>query len=88
MGASRPGVTSTLIGARTMDQLNQNLKSLSVKLSADDIASLDQLSEPVLSFPIPFILNRAGHMAQAGANVNGVSSFAPPLLPQSIKEVY
>jgi aryl-alcohol dehydrogenase-like predicted oxidoreductase len=85
---SRPGVTSTLIGARTMDQLDQNLKSLSVDLSNDDIASLNQLSEPVLSFPMQFILNRAGHMAQAGANVNGVPSFAPPLLPQSIQEVY
>ncbi|KIO76604.1 aldo/keto reductase [Pedobacter lusitanus] len=85
---SRPGVTSTLIGARTMDQLNQNLNALAVQLTADEIASLDKLSEPVLGFPIPFLRNRAAHMGQAGANVNGITSFAPPLLPQNISEIY
>ena len=30
---ARPGVTSTIIGARTMDQLEQNLRSLDVALS-------------------------------------------------------
>ncbi|QNK64057.1 aldo/keto reductase [Pedobacter sp. PAMC26386] len=85
---SKPGVTSTIIGARTMDQLAQNLQSLSVQLTNDEISSLDQLSEPVLSFPMPFLRNRAGHMGQAGANINGIASFAPPLLPKSIQEVY
>lgn len=85
---SRPGVTSSLIGARTMDQLNQNLQSLKVELTKNDIASLDKLSEPALSFPIPFLRERAGHMGQAGANINGISSMVPPLLPKDSKEVY
>ncbi|MBB5638447.1 aryl-alcohol dehydrogenase-like predicted oxidoreductase [Pedobacter cryoconitis] len=85
---SRPGVTSTLIGARTMEQLDQNLSSLSVVLSNDDIASLNELSAPVLNFPIPMILNRASHLAQAGTTVNDVPSLVISLAPQSIKEVY
>lgn len=85
---SRPGVTSTIIGTRTMSQLDQNLQSLTVSLSNDDIASLDQLSKPVLSFPAELIHNRAAHLAQAGTTVNGVTSLKLPLAPQSIQEVY
>lgn len=86
--ASRPGVTSTIIGTRTMNQLDQNLQSLTVSLSNDDIASLDQLSKPVLNFPLALINNRAAHLAQAGTTVNGVTSLKLPLAPQSIQEVY
>ena len=41
---SRPGVSSTIIGARRMDQLDANLAALDVTLSADQIASLDALT--------------------------------------------
>lgn len=85
---NRSGVTSTIIGARTMSQMDQNLQSLAVFLSKDDISSLDQLSKPVLSFPMDFINNRAAHLAQAGTTVNGVTSLKIPLAPQSIQEVY
>ncbi|MFG1398203.1 aldo/keto reductase [Roseixanthobacter pseudopolyaromaticivorans] len=47
----RPGVTSTLIGARRLDQLTENLSALDVSLTADQIARLDAVSEPVLGFP-------------------------------------
>ena len=41
----RPSVTSVILGARTVYQLNENLKAASVKLSADEVATLDaQLS--------------------------------------------
>lgn len=85
---SRPGVTSTIIGARTMDQLDQNLQSLAVLLSNDEITSLDLLSKPVLNFPMDMINNRAAHLAQAGTTVNGVRSSVLPLSPQNIQEVY
>jgi hypothetical protein len=39
--AGRPGVASTIIGARRLDQLEQNLSALDVTLSRDEIASLD-----------------------------------------------
>src|SRR3954470_11672961 len=45
---SRPGVASTIIGARRLEQLEQNLSALDVRLAADDIASLDKLSKPIL----------------------------------------
>ncbi|HSH76514.1 MAG TPA: aldo/keto reductase, partial [Longimicrobiales bacterium] len=51
---SRPGVDSTIIGARTMDQLESNLDALSVDLSPADVEALDAVSEPTLSFPMPF----------------------------------
>jgi aryl-alcohol dehydrogenase-like predicted oxidoreductase len=83
---SRPGVTSTLIGARTLDQLVQNLGALSVSLTQEEIASLDVLSEPTFSFPVSFLRNGVLNLAQAGATVNGVSSEVPNILPKSLEE--
>jgi diketogulonate reductase-like aldo/keto reductase len=48
---SRPGVASTIIGARQMDQLTSNLTALEVTLTAAQIASLEAVSKPALSFP-------------------------------------
>ncbi|HEY9663027.1 MAG TPA: aldo/keto reductase [Allocoleopsis sp.] len=85
---SRPGVTSTLVGARTIEQLVQNLGALSVSLTHEEIASLDVLSEPTFSFPISFLRNGVLNLAQAGTTVNGVSSEVPNILPKSLEETY
>ncbi len=45
------GVTSTIIGARRVSQLVDNLKSLDITLSAEEIAHLDGLTKPALPFP-------------------------------------
>ena len=66
----RPGVASTIIGARRMDQLDQNLAALDVALTADQIARLDKLSKPTLGFPMQF-LNVASMFSQGGTTVNG-----------------
>ncbi|RYE07350.1 MAG: aldo/keto reductase [Hyphomicrobiales bacterium] len=42
----RPSVTSVILGARTVAQLEENLRAASVKLSADEIAALDAASAP------------------------------------------
>ncbi|KAI8323714.1 aldo/keto reductase [Martensiomyces pterosporus] len=42
----RPGVTSILAGARTVDQLKQNLEALEFTLTPEQIARLDKVSEP------------------------------------------
>ena len=42
----QPGVTSPIIGPRTMEQLGDNLKALDVKLTAEDIAAIDKVSIP------------------------------------------
>ena len=49
---NRPGVTSTILGARTVEQLEANLKAADLHLSADETAALDQASEvPVSDYP-------------------------------------
>ena len=42
----RPGVTSTILGARTLDQLEVNLRAAGLHLTADQTAALDVASDP------------------------------------------
>ena len=84
----RPGVTSTLIGARTLRQLDDNLTALDLHLSPAHIAALDHLSEPTLNFPT-HIVRTASHGAHAGATVNGAPSLVVfSTLPDNEKERY
>ena len=78
---ARPAVTSTIIGARTVAQLDQNLAALDVRLSPAHVAALDAVSTPTLGFPMPFLAFTA-MIAQGGTTVNGVSAPAWPLAPQ------
>jgi len=84
---SRPGVASTIIGARRLDQLDQNLAALDIVLAPDEIASLDKLSQPTLNFPATF-LKSAGMFMHAGATVNGEKSIAWLLAPKNDAERY
>ncbi|WP_295670031.1 aldo/keto reductase [uncultured Mucilaginibacter sp.] len=45
------GITSTIIGAKTVDQLNANIKSTTVELSADDIQKIDEVSALPREYP-------------------------------------
>jgi aryl-alcohol dehydrogenase-like predicted oxidoreductase len=83
----RPGVASTIIGARRLDQLVQNLAALDLRLSADQIARLDKLSKPTLGFPMQF-LNVASMFSQGGTTVNGERSTVWPLAPKDDAERY
>lgn len=71
----KPGVTSTIIGARRMSQLEDNLKALDLRLTAAEVSRLDDLTKPTFGFPqsmapmFPAIHN-------GGTSVNGVQ--APP----------
>jgi aryl-alcohol dehydrogenase-like predicted oxidoreductase len=47
----RPAVTSLIIGARTDDQLRDNLGAASLALTADERAALDKVSAPDLVYP-------------------------------------
>jgi aryl-alcohol dehydrogenase-like predicted oxidoreductase len=42
---NRPGVTSTILGARTLEQLEDNLASVEVALSDAEVAALDAASD-------------------------------------------
>jgi aryl-alcohol dehydrogenase-like predicted oxidoreductase len=84
---SRAGVTSTIIGARRLDQLEQNLAALDLTLRDNDIAALNKVSEPSLNFPAPFF-RMIPLFAQGGTTVNGTASVAWPLMPQTDAERY
>jgi aryl-alcohol dehydrogenase-like predicted oxidoreductase len=47
----RKGVTSLIVGARTDEQLADNLKAADLVLTADERASLDKASQPPLIYP-------------------------------------
>ncbi len=42
----QPAVTSTILGARTIDQLDENLKAADMILDADELSALDAASKP------------------------------------------
>ena len=77
----KPGVTSTVIGARTMSHLEGNLKALDLELTADQVALLDAASKPILNFPAEFNEKFSPNFAHAGATVNGVPSTVVPNVP-------
>jgi aryl-alcohol dehydrogenase-like predicted oxidoreductase len=51
----QPGVTAPIFGARTLEQLEQNLGSVGWELSADEIATLNAISDIGLPSPYNFI---------------------------------
>lgn len=82
---ARPGVDATIIGARTMAQLESNLAGLVVALDVGQVVALDAASTPTFSFPLPF-LDAAPTIMHAGAHVDGVPSEVWPMAPMSDDE--
>ncbi|MBM6403289.1 aldo/keto reductase [Phycicoccus sp. CSK15P-2] len=79
----RGAVSSTLVGARSLDQLTTNLDALDVELPDELVARLDAVSTPTLNFPAA---NNAGLAAVArngGATVDGVATPVAPMLAHS-----
>jgi aryl-alcohol dehydrogenase-like predicted oxidoreductase len=79
---ARPGVASTIIGARRLDQLDANVAALDLRLSPEHVQALDAVSAPVLGFPMTF-LGGAVNFMHNGLTVNGVPSQAMDLLQPS-----
>ncbi len=48
---NKPGVSSLVIGVRTVHQLNENLKAMDFMLPADDFEMLDEVSRPLRRYP-------------------------------------
>ncbi|MGD2043339.1 MAG: aldo/keto reductase [Acidimicrobiia bacterium] len=58
---NRPGVTSVLLGCRTVAQLDDNLAALSWNLDDDEMASLTEVSAPGMpTYPHGFLESLAG----------------------------
>jgi aryl-alcohol dehydrogenase-like predicted oxidoreductase len=76
---AQPGVTSTIIGARRLAQLDDNVKAFEVKLSVEELSRLDALTKPTFGFPqnmqpiFPAIHN-------GGTSVNGVYGAPSPFV--------
>ncbi len=45
------GITSTIIGAKNVDQLNANIKSIDLQLSANDLQKIDEVSALSKEYP-------------------------------------
>lgn len=84
---TRPGVTSTIIGARTREQLEDNLAAIDLTLPAEAVAKLDELTAPQLNFPHEFIANMAAFF-HGGTTINGRSVAPWPLSPKDDTERY
>jgi aryl-alcohol dehydrogenase-like predicted oxidoreductase len=76
---SRPAVTSTLIGARTIEQLQSNLASLEITLAPEQLTALNKLSTPSLNFPAAITTEVTPTFGFGGATVDGVEL---PVWPQ------
>ncbi len=82
---ARPGVSSSIIGARTMEQLEQNLKALEISIPAELVARLDEASAVQPTFPqsfLPYVVNNI----HGGTTINGVETEPWALGPQNDEE--
>ncbi|MCU1287598.1 MAG: aldo/keto reductase, partial [Acidobacteriales bacterium] len=77
---SRHAVASTIIGARTIEQLRANLASLEVTLTPEQLAALDGPSTPSLDFPAYVTAGPGPMLGFGGATVDGVELPVWPML--------
>jgi aryl-alcohol dehydrogenase-like predicted oxidoreductase len=76
----RPGITSTLLGARRLDQFEDNLHALDLTLTDAHRAALNEVSAPALNFPAVNNETLSRTLQFAGATVDGLPSQVFPLL--------
>jgi len=84
---SRAGVSSVIIGARTLEQLESNLPAVDLQLSPEHLAALDQVSRPKLNWPGD-IWDNVGSIGYGGTTINGRSFPVNPRAPKSADERY
>jgi aryl-alcohol dehydrogenase-like predicted oxidoreductase len=75
---TRPTVSSVIVGARTDEQLADNLRAAELQLSADELSALEKVSRPNLIYPY-------WHQLQTGADRLGAAdlTLAAPYMAQS-----
>ncbi len=78
-------VSSVIIGARRLSQLDDNVRAADVHLSADELARLDTLTKPRFGFPHN-MLEMAPSIINGGTTVNGASApISEYVMPQGVK---
>jgi aryl-alcohol dehydrogenase-like predicted oxidoreductase len=75
------GVTSTIIGARTLEQLDSDLSSLQVTIPDQQLAELGTLTQPQLDFPADILTAMVIPFQQAGTTINDVASAGAGWMP-------
>jgi aryl-alcohol dehydrogenase-like predicted oxidoreductase len=70
----RPEITSILVGARRVDQLEANIASLAVELPDEAVQRLNAATTPSLDFPAEFLEQIALPRQQGGTTINGIAS--------------
>jgi aryl-alcohol dehydrogenase-like predicted oxidoreductase len=68
---ARPGITSTLVGARTVTQLENNIAAASLVIDADQMTRLNDASAPVPSFSASLAQPAIRRMLFGGHDVIG-----------------
>jgi aryl-alcohol dehydrogenase-like predicted oxidoreductase len=80
-----PRVSSTLVGARTVEQLQSNLAALDITFAPEHLDRLDAVSAPTLGFPAMYA-GTSGMAQFAGATVDGhAHDVNPPLLSSATR---
>ncbi len=82
----RPGVAATIIGARTLKQLEENLAALDTALTPQHQEELNALTTPALNFPHDFIARGAAGFSAGGTTINGVTAPANPMTAATEKD--
>jgi aryl-alcohol dehydrogenase-like predicted oxidoreductase len=80
---SRSAITSTLIGARTIEQLRSNIASLEITLAPEQLAVLDEPSAPSLNFPAANNAGLGPMLGFGGTTVDGLQFPTWPALLES-----
>ena len=62
---ARKGVMSVIVGAKTLDQLNDNIAATKLSLSAEDTAELDKISALAPEYPGWMIARQADQRTPA-----------------------
>jgi aryl-alcohol dehydrogenase-like predicted oxidoreductase len=69
---AQAGVSSVIIGARRLSQLDDNIQAVDVNLTADELDRLGALTKPRFGFPNN-MLDMAPGILNGGTSVNGAS---------------
>ena len=82
MAATLPDLADPAGEARRLNQLTANLAALDVTLTAEQIATLDAVSKPALSFPAGYA-QISPMLGFPGTTIDGVQMPPSPMLAAS-----
>ncbi|MDX6259439.1 MAG: hypothetical protein QOH84_1127 [Kribbellaceae bacterium] len=83
---ARQGTVVPILGARRVEQLENNIAGLGVSLTPEHLRVLDEISAPTLDYPAPMDGAPRRMLQFAGATVDGQpSTVYPPLLQSDVR---